>query len=178
MKILLTIIGILAILIILVLIIALYSKRDYTVQREIVINQPVDKVFDYVRHLKNQDYFNKWVMRDPDMKKSFRGTDGTVGFVYGWDGNKQAGAGEQEIMSIDPNKQIGIVIRFERPFKAIAQAPITVEAVTTNQTRIRWRMSSSMKYPMNAMMLFADMDRLLGKDLQWSLEKLKGILEK
>jgi hypothetical protein len=34
-------------------------------------------------------------------EKGIRGTDGTVGFVYGWDSkNKNAGKGEQEIMNI------------------------------------------------------------------------------
>jgi hypothetical protein len=37
-------------------------------------------------------------MMDPDMKKTYRGTDGTVGFVSEWESNKKdVGTGEQEI---------------------------------------------------------------------------------
>lgn len=36
-------------------------------------------------------------MLDPNMEKEFKGTDGTVGFIYGWNGNKEGGEGEQEI---------------------------------------------------------------------------------
>jgi hypothetical protein len=35
-----------------------------------------------------------------------------------------------------------------------------------------------MKYPMNGMLLFMNMDKLLGKDLETSLTNLKHILEK
>lgn len=39
-------------------------------------------------------------MTDPNMRKNFKGTDGTVGFCYAWDGNKKAGKGEQEIIAL------------------------------------------------------------------------------
>jgi hypothetical protein len=50
--------------------------------------------------------------------------------------------------------------------------------VDGNQTKLSWGMSSRMKYPMNIMLLFMNMDKLLGKDLELSLGNLKGILEK
>jgi predicted small secreted protein len=80
-------------LIALMLIVALFLKKEYNLHREIIINKPVKEVFDYLKHIKNQDRFSKWVMTDPDMKKTYKGTDGTVGFVYAWDStNKRAGA--------------------------------------------------------------------------------------
>ena len=65
-------------------------------EREITIKKPRHEVFDYIKIPKNQENYNKWVMMDPNLKKDFRGTDGTVGFVFAWHGNKQAGEGEQE----------------------------------------------------------------------------------
>jgi len=76
-------------LIALLLIVALFIKNDYSVEREITINKPRQEVFDYVKLLKNQDHYSKWVMTDPGMKKDFTGTDGTVGFVYAWDSQKK-----------------------------------------------------------------------------------------
>jgi len=35
-----------------------------------------------------------------------------------------------------------------------------------------------MKYPMNSMLLFMNMDNLLGKDMETSLQNLKTLLEK
>ena len=37
---------------------------------------------------------------DPHIKNEFRGTDGAIGFVNTWEGNKKAGQGEQEIKGI------------------------------------------------------------------------------
>src|ERR1700712_5287235 len=98
MTILITILLILAGIITLLLIIALFMKKEHYVKREIIINAPQQKVFDYVKLLKNQDEFNKHAMAGPDRKREFKGTDGTVGYIYAWSGNKNAGEGEKEII--------------------------------------------------------------------------------
>ncbi|MGZ8558566.1 MAG: SRPBCC family protein [Chitinophagaceae bacterium] len=159
------------------LIIALFVKKEYSIQREITINKPQQEVFDYVKYLKNQDNYSKWVMTDPAMKKDFRGTDGTEGFVYAWDSkNKNAGKGEQEITKITEGKRLDIEVRFEKPMEGIAATPIETEAVSENETKVKWGMNGKNKYPMNLMNLF--MDNMLGSDLETSLTNLKGILEK
>lgn len=76
---------------------ALFVKQQFSLRREIITQLPVERVFNHVRRLTNQDRYSKWVMSDPAMKKEFRGEDGAVVFVYAWDGNKQAGKGEQEL---------------------------------------------------------------------------------
>jgi hypothetical protein len=178
MNILLIIIAILVGAIALLLIIALFSRKDYSVEREITIDKASNEVFQYLKHIKNQDKFSKWVMTDPDMKREFRGDDGTVGFVYAWEGNKKAGKGEQEIKSLEEGKYLGLEVRFEKPFVAVAQTPFTVEAISPQQSKVIWGMTSSMNYPMNIMLLLMNMEGMLGKDMETSLKTLKGILEK
>lgn len=171
------ILTVLAIIIAIFLITALFVKRQYSIEREITINRPKQEVFDYIKHLKNQDNFSKWVMQDPNMKKEFKGTDGTVGFVYAWDSkDKQAGKGEQEIMSVAEGEKIDVEVRFEKPFAGMARTPLSTEAVSANQTKVKWGMTGQNPYPRNIMNLF--MDKMLGKDLETSLVNLKGILEK
>lgn len=176
MKILKIVLLVIAILIAIPLITALFVKKEYTVEREVTINKPKQEVFDYVKYLKNQDNYSKWVRMDPNMKKDFRGTDGTVGFVYAWNGNKDAGKGEQEIKNITEGERVDVEVRFEKPFEGIATAPIITQAVSENQTKVKWGMKGKSKYPMNFMNLF--MDGMLGKDLETSLTTLKSILEK
>jgi len=65
MKTLIVILVTIATLIAIVLIVALFIKKDYTVEREIIVDKPKQEVFDYMRHLKNQDHYSKWVMIDP-----------------------------------------------------------------------------------------------------------------
>src|SRR5689334_11190874 len=115
MNILITILLVLAGIITLLLIVALFMKKDHYVKREIMINAPRQKVFDYVRLLKNQDSFNKHAMVDPGRIKEFKGTDGTVGYIYFWKGDKKAGEGEKEIKNIVEGKRIETEIRFVKP---------------------------------------------------------------
>jgi hypothetical protein len=164
-------------IVVLLFVIGLFSKKSYSVYREIQIVRHSSEVFDFVRHLKNQDRFSKWVMTDPGMKKQYRGVDGTVGFTYAWNGNKQAGEGEQEIKAIKEGERVDVEVRFIRPFEGVASTPFEVKALSPTESRLTWGMKSSMKYPMNITLLFMNMDKLLGKDLEISLKNLKNILE-
>lgn len=174
-KILLGIVGI----IVLLLIIAVFVKKEYAVEREVTINKPKQEVFDYVKMVKNQDNYSVWNQKDPNSKKSATGTDGTVGFIYAWDSdNKDVGKGEQEIKKISEGERVDFELRFERPFKATDNAYMTTEDAGENQTKVRWGFNGKMPYPMNLFLLFMDMDKMLGGDLQSGLDNLKTILEK
>ena len=166
-------------LIILVLLTALFVKKEYSVERDISLNNPKQVVYDYVKYLKNQNNFSVWSKIDPAMKQEFRGTDGTVGFVSAWDSeNKQAGKGEQEIIRIAEGEKIDYELRFLEPMKSTDNAYITFKSVNDTVTNVKWGFFGKIKYPMNLMLLFMDMDTMLGKDLEGGLNNLKGILEK
>jgi len=172
--ILLVLVGIIALL----LIIGLFSKKGYLIERSVIINKPKQEVFNYIKLMKNQDYFSKWVMKDPGMKKDFRGNDGTEGFIYAWDStDKNAGAGEMEIKKIKDGERVDMEIRFERPMKAISEAAFVLES-SGAQTNTKWSFKSEMKYPLNVMMLLINFEKLLGKDMETSLAMLKSNLEK
>jgi uncharacterized protein YndB with AHSA1/START domain len=160
------------------LLVALFVKKEYHVEREVMINRPVEEVFEYVKYLKNQDNFSVWASRDPNMKQEFRGTDGTVGFVSAWEGNKDVGKGEQTIVNIIDGERIDYTLRFIEPWEGRAESTMSTEPVSEGQTRVIWRFESSMPYPLNIMLVFMDMDNLIGNDLQTGLNNLKLILER
>ncbi|MFL5728561.1 MAG: SRPBCC family protein [Cytophagaceae bacterium] len=177
MKILLIILLSIASIIACLLILALFIKKHYSITRETVIKQPVKKVFDYIKLLKNQDHYNKWWTADPAAKKEFTGTDGTVGFITAWDSkDKRVGKGAQEITAIREGERIDFIIRFYKPFEGVADVYMSTEPLPENQTRVKWGFSGANKYPMNLMNLFTD--KLLGSDLQASIDNLKKELEK
>lgn len=156
-------------------ILALFISKDYGVERHTIINRPKQEVFDYIKIIKNQDYYSKWVKTDPDMKKSFTGVDGTVGFIYGWNGNSKAGEGEQEITGITDGERITTEIRFIRPFKAVGHIYMTTEADSEHGTKVTWGMYGRSAYPLNLMTSM--MKKTLGNDIAISLGDLKKILE-
>jgi hypothetical protein len=166
-------------LIVLLLIVAIFLKKEYAVVREISISKPKQLVFDYLKLLKNQDNFSKWALMDPYMKKDFKGTDGTVGFVSSWESNnKNVGQGEQEIKKITSGERIDFEIRFIKPFAGVAKAYMTTQSVSPNETFVKWGFDSKMKYPMNLMLLFMNMEKMIGNDLGTGLGNLKNILDK
>ena len=160
----------------LLLLIALFMKKEHYVKREIIINAPRQKVFDYVKLLKNQDEFNKHAMAGPDRKREFKGTDGTVGYIYSWSGDKNAGVGEKEIKNIIEGKRIEMEIRFVKPMTASASIIMDTESLSDDQTKVSWGNAGVLKYPFNIMIPM--MEKHVKKDMNISLSTLKNILEK
>ena len=172
-NILLVVAGIIALL----LIIALFMKREHYVNREIIINAPRQKVFDFLKLFKNQDLFNKWATADKkNRKEEFKGTDGTVGFIYSWSGDKSAGQGEKEIKSITEGKRIETEIRFVKPMRVSSSVIFETESLSEGQTKVNLINTGTLKYPMNIMIPMAE--KKFPKDMDDSLSTLKNILEK
>ncbi len=175
MNILITILLILACSIALFLLIAVFMKKDHYVKREIIINAPKQKVFDYLKLLKNQDKFNKWAKTDPNRKWEYKGTDGTVGFIISWSGNKKAGEGEKEITNIIEGQRIETQIRFVKPMKMVADVIMETESLSDNKTKVSLSNSGTLNYPMNIFIPMAEKN--FPKDMDESLFTLKNILE-
>ncbi|MBK7360421.1 MAG: SRPBCC family protein [Saprospiraceae bacterium] len=169
--ILLTIVGIVA----LILILALFMKKEHYVKCEITINAPRQKVFDYIKLLKNQDYFNKNAMAGSDRIREYKGTDGTEGFIYAWSGNKDAGQGEKEIKKIIEGQRMEAEIRFIKPMKTSSYIIMDLESIADNQTKVSWSNAGTLNYPANIMIPM--MEKMLPKDMDISLTNLKNILE-
>ena len=176
MNILIDILLVLASVIVFLLIVALFTKKGYSIHREIIINAPLQKVFDYLKQLKNWDNFNERATADPSKKNKFRGTDGIVGFIYAWSGNKKVGEGEKEIKAIVEGKSIETEIRFIKPFTLTGYTNMSTESLSDNQTKVTLSNASTLKYPLNILLLMVE--KGIGKDMSISLSCLKNILEK
>lgn len=161
----------------LIIILALVAPKKYDISRSIEINRPIGEVFDYLKYVKNQDNWSPWKKKDPDMKQTFTGEDGQVGFISHWEGNKHVGIGEQEIKSIDHNKALETELRFYKPWKSVSQAYIRTEDNGSGGTKVIWGFNGAHKVPANIMMMFMSMEKVVGKDFDEGLADLKGILE-
>ncbi|MBC7874840.1 MAG: SRPBCC family protein [Ferruginibacter sp.] len=177
MNILISILLVLGGIIVLFLVLALVTKKEFSLEKEIVINKPKQEVFNYLKLLRNQEKYSVWVMKDPLIKLIYTGTDGTVGAASAWESkDKNVGIGEQEIKKITDGESVQVEIRFKKPFEATNQALTTVTTVEGGQTKVSNQFSGKSKFPMNVMNLF--MGKLVGKDMQKNLENMKQNLEK
>ena len=155
---------------------ALLVKKDFSLEKDIVINKTQKEVFDYLKLIRNQEKYSVWVMRDPKVNIIYTGTDGTVGFKSAWTSNdKNVGIGEQEIIKMTEGVSTEVEIRFKKPFEATNWAKTTVSAVNEQETRVQQLFYGRSKFPMNIMNLF--MDKLLGKDMLQNLVNMKKNLE-
>lgn len=161
----------------LILFLNLIAPKSYHVSRNIDILKPADEVFTYIKFLKNQDEWSPWAEKDPDMVSALTGTDGQVGAVQAWKGNKQVGEGEQEITRIVEGEMVESRLRFFKPFRSQSDAYIKVTAVNENRSRVTWGFSGENAFPVRIFMLFMNMDKAIGKDFEYGLQNLKNQLE-
>lgn len=176
----LKILGIVVLVLIAIPLIAgLFIPSEYGVSEKIVIDRPLDEVYDFAKYLKNQDQYGKWNQIDLDMEHYYEGEDGTVGFVSGWRSqNPEVGQGEQEIIAIQERQRIDYELRFLEPFQSTNKAFMTFSEVGPNQTEVGWGFDGKMSYPMNVMLPLMNMEEVLSGDFRVGLENLKQLLEK
>lgn len=119
-----------------IIVLALAAPKKYHLERTIIINKPLTEVFNYIKHIKNQDHWSPWKKKDPNMDQEFFGEDGTIGFIAKWNGNKDVGEGEQEIKNIVENSRLDSELRFLKPWKSTSDAFIIVNEVSSDSTEV------------------------------------------
>lgn len=165
-------------LVALLVLLGIIAPKNYNVFRTIKIDRPKEEVFEYLRHIKNQEIWSPWAKKDPDMKRKYTGTDGEPGFVSYWNGNKVVGEGEQEITKLIGTDRIEGELRFLKPFKSTSNCYFDVNDQGNNTTRVTWGFSGKNAFPINIMMLFMNMDKSVGGDFEEGLADLKKEMEK
>ncbi len=72
------------------------------------------------------------------------------------------------------------IMRFDlsNPLPALPGQVCRQIPVASAETRVTWQFDSRMNYPMNLMLLFMNMEKMVGNDLATGLTNLKQVLEK
>lgn len=162
-----------------VIILGAYLKNEYQIVREIIIHKPKHEVFNYVKYLKNQNEYSYYNRKDPETIKSYTGTDGEVGFTYIWSSKiNSIGSGKQTISKIVEGEEICCIIEFSKPLPLKSFASIALTEINENETKVTWTFSSIYKFPLNIIIYFVDLEKLIGTDIASSLVTLKENLER
>lgn len=172
-KILIILVAILA----LPFLIAAFVKKDFGVERSVVIDKPVAEVFDYVSKVRNQANYAVWSQIDPDMVPTYTGEDGTVGFEYSWTSeHPNVGNGSQTITQVIAGERIDHALHFMSPFESTADSWIETQAIGEDQTEVTWGFTTRVAYPMNLMLAMMDMEGAIAKDYDAGLSNLQTIM--
>ena len=119
--------------------------------------------------------WSPWEDLDPALRRTYSGPDSGVGAHYAWVGNRKAGAGSMEITSSTP-EAIGIRLAFLKPFKNTNDVTFTLVPSGAG-TEVTWRMAGEQKGINAVFARFVDLDKLVGKDFDKGLARLKALAE-
>ena len=119
--------------------------------------------------------WSPWEDVDPALQRTYSGPDAGVGAHYAWSGNRRAGSGSMEITSSTPD-EIDLRLSFLKPLKATND--VTFKLVPAGDgTEVTWRMTGEQKGAAAVFGKVFNMDRLLGKDFEKGLARLKAAAE-
>ncbi|HRF09665.1 MAG TPA: SRPBCC family protein [Xanthobacteraceae bacterium] len=161
----------------LVLIIAATKPDRFRSERSIDISAPPAKVFPLLDDLKQQRLWSPYEQKDPDMKRTYSGAERGAGAIYEWDGDKNIGAGRQEIIAVTPNERIEGKIDFFRPMKANNRFELLLKPAA-NGTNVTWAIFGPMPFSSRVFSIFMDFDKMIGNDFEKGLLQLKQVAER
>jgi hypothetical protein len=179
-KITLGLLGLLALL----LVVAALRPASFRVERSLLVNAPPDRVYPLLADFHRWTAWSPWEAMDPAMQRQYSGAPQGLGAAYAWQGNDKVGAGRMEITQTTPPPvggaaKGGLKIRldFIKPFAASNTAEFKLEG-GSDGTTVTWTMTGPSPYIARLIGLFVSMDRLIGKDFEAGLAKLKAEVDK
>lgn len=178
MKKFLAFLGILILIIIVaVIVLGLIEPKDVTIQRSTTIKADKGYVYDQVSKFHNWPHWSPWFAADSTIQITYQGEDGQPGSSYHWVGDeKKTGEGNMENTGVKDG-EMDYKVSFIKPFKSEATGMLKTEDAGNGETKVTWTMHSHMNFPMNAMLAFMSMDKMVGKDFEHGLANLKAYSE-
>lgn len=149
--------------------------RTYEIVRSTHIDADPARVHDLVNNLHEWTSWSPWEELDASMSREYTGPDFGVGAHYRWSGNRRAGAGTMEIVSSDPER-IGIRLSFLKPFKAVNEVQFRLTPNATG-TDVDWQMTGEQRGVAGLLGRVVNMDKLVGRDFEKGLFRLKQVAE-
>jgi uncharacterized protein YndB with AHSA1/START domain len=119
--------------------------------------------------------WSPWEDLDPDMERTHSGAASGVGAHYAWKGNRKAGEGSMEIRSSTP-EQVALTVSFLKPWKATNDIVLSL-VPSGDGTDVTWTLRGEHKGLMAVVGKVVPMDRLVGKDFEKGLARLKATAE-
>jgi hypothetical protein len=167
---------VLAVAIAAVLILAATKPDRFSVRRSATINASADKVFPLIADFHEWRKWSPWEDRDPELKRTYGGAERGKGAVYAWEGNKNVGSGRMEILEANSPSLVKIQLDFLKPFEAHNIAEFTM-LPQGNATNLSWVMSGPAPFMSKLMQVFMSFDKMIGKDFEAGLAKIKSVSE-
>jgi hypothetical protein len=162
-------------ILVLYFILCLVGPSEGKVERSISINAPAEVVKSALTDNKIfHEKWSPWTEKDPAMKVSYKGAAGQVGQKMSWESDKkEVGKGNMTIEAITADSVVQ-----KLHFDGMGDSKVYfVSKGENNATNVTWGMQSKTPFMFRAMMLFMNMDKMVGPDFEKGLVKLKTYVE-
>jgi hypothetical protein len=171
-----TILIVLAVAVAAVLAFAATKTDNFSVQRSASIKAPPEKISGVLADFRGWQAWSPFEKMDPAMQRSFSGAEKGKGAVYAWSGNSQAGAGRMEITEASASR-VALNLDFTKPMEGHNKVVFTL-APKGDATEVTWAMSGPSPYISKVMQVFCNMDAMIGQYFETGLASLKTVTEK
>ena len=166
---------IIAVAIVAVLAYAATRPDAFQIQRTASIKAPPERIFPLIVDLHAHTTWSPFE-KDPNMKRTHSGAPRGKGAVYEWEGNNQVGSGRLAITDSTPSK-ITMALDMFKPFKAHNTVEFSLQP-NEGWTNVTWQMHGRQPFMAKLMSMFIDCDKMVGKQFEEGLGKMKALAEK
>jgi hypothetical protein len=149
---------------------------DFEVARSTTIAADPARVHGLINDFHAWTAWSPWEDIDPDLSRDYSGPDSGVGARYAWQGNRKVGQGSMEITGSTPER-IDLRLVFLKPWKADNHVDFTLTPVGDAGTQVTWRMTGTSSGLQALFTRLFNMERLVGKDFDKGLARLKAAAE-
>lgn len=175
MKILKRIGVVLIVLGVIYIVMAFFGPSKIHVERTAMVNCKSDVAYNEVNTLSHWIKWSYWDNIDPNMKSTFEGPESGVGAIHHWaSDNDSVGNGSLTITTSDPGKWVETKLDFQDMGSSMGGWKF---ADTTGGTKVTAYMDMEVPFLARPVMLFMDMEKILGDDFDKSLHGLKTLCE-
>ena len=164
----------LLILAVVLLVISQFLPARYHVERSTSIKAKPEAIFPLLTNLKRWQEWSAWTPENyPKMKYSYEGPESGVGAISKWD--DPSGNGKMTITAADPAKGIEFDMSFNNG-EFLSKGGLTFGA-NGDETIVRWTHDGDVdRNPLHRWFSLL-MDKMVGKDFEAGLKKLKSKVE-
>jgi uncharacterized protein YndB with AHSA1/START domain len=148
----------------------------YTVERSTTVAADPQRVYEQLIDFHKWVNWSPWEDLDPTQQRTYSGADSGPGAAYAWSGNRKVGRGRMEILDATPASDVRVAVNFEKPFKSENTAVFTLRPEASG-THVTWTMTGPQSTVTKLMGMFTSMDKLVGKDFEKGLARLKTVVE-
>ncbi len=169
---------VLAALIVAFLVYVMLRPNEFRIERSSTIERKSPaEVFALLNDFHQWQKWSPWEAMDPNLQRSYSGSDTGVGAVYAWKGNKKVGEGRMEITESKPAAFVRLKLDFIAPMKANNMTDFNVMAQGTG-TRIIWSMYGPSPFMSKLFGAIVSIDKMVGKDFEKGLANIEAELNR